>query len=181
MMQASRSRAILKQGATILSMPVLLLMTLNAVLADWNLSSVWGFLLSTTYGPLFPGVHAFSVASVVVATYWVVWATKSLPMGVLVGGATVAVHELTWAGLGLLSNIHNVITPFYALVYIAILAVALAVVHKKHKALILWVAAVSVSYYVILLVAGVIPYSNPALDGIAVMGWVLPSSVWVFA
>ena len=173
----------LRMSSRIFAGFILVTMTVNAFWAAWDTSSLQAFLFAPTYGPLFPGVHALSVISVVAATYYLMWVTKSLPMGVLLGMTTVAVHELVWAvGQPLISNQSPFVVagPWYIVIYVGALALAAAIGTWKQRESLFWVSVIAVAFYWLAFMSGVvsdIAYSSIA-SPFSIVGWMAVSSGW---
>ena len=168
-----------KEVITAASGTALVFMTVNALWANWDFSSVKGFLLSASNGPIFPGVHAFSVIAVVLATYWLMHITGSLPFGVVLGLATVAIHELIWQSFGLFIHDYTVIN-LYPIFYVAILILALRP-QTRFRMFLLSIALIDIAFYDAFLFAGIIPWHSVTYDPLNIVSWILPCSVWALA
>ncbi len=149
-------------------------MNLNWILSRWNEG-----LLATTYGILYPGVHALSVLSVCLVSFIVIKSTRSLPLGTLAGLSVVAIHEGVWAVLGILYfGSQVVVGDHYIFPYVGLLVLSVVFLRKFGRTMTL-MFAFSVGYYLAGAGVGAV-WAGAFSEWSAVLGWALPTLPWYF-
>lgn len=166
---------------------VLLMLTANSLWADWGPN----LLLVRSYGPLFPNVHALSIAAPTILAWVLVFRKKSLAMGVIIGFSVAAIHDFILVGAELaLVGRQWELGLYYAVIEAAWLAIAVRYASKGERKLML-LAAVGFSCVLALGIAlGDVGTTAPGVLGtppsfdlknnlMEILGWVIGPFLWL--
>ena len=163
------------------------MLTFNVFWADWG----WNLLLVRSYGPLFPDVHALSVAAPVILAWVLVLRKQSLVMGVLIGFSVAAIHDFILVGAELvLTGAQWELGLSYTIIEIAWLAAAVRYASKGERKLMLLVAVSFVGVLTLGIAMGDIGTTAPGRlntpaffdlknNFMEILGWDVGPVVWL--
>ncbi len=167
---------------SVISVSVLGIMTVTAINSDWSLG-----LLAVSYGPFFSDAHALSVLSVIAAALWLVYVRESMPMGVTLAIATVALHEFVWTWGELVTlGMNTNVSPSYAVYLTGFLSVAIWKGNRKEREMLVHICLLCLCYWIAFYVLGVGSFGRPFPNGVidpmngvlTIGGWILPCALW---
>jgi hypothetical protein len=166
---------------------ILALLTVNVLWANWG----WNLLYVRTDGPLFPGVHALSIAAPVILAWVLVFRKRSVWKGALIGFGVAALHDWVWVvGEIAATGTQWELGVFYAVVELSWLGLAVWFATKEERRLMI----LSGVGFVVVFLLGVAlndvgttaPYRGKAVSFydvknnlMEIFGWVVGPMLWL--
>jgi hypothetical protein len=132
---------------TVLCIYAFALLLASGVLADWR-PSLLGVFLAQTYGPLVAGSNAISVLACCAMILYLWRVTKSFRMAVLLGFATMGIHEFIFAGFEVVTLGRNMnMGPLDVVVEAAFIAGAVYYANRTERKILVLIPVLIIGYW----------------------------------